>query len=94
VRFTPHDRGLFSESIFVSAPLIPNIIPHLQTLLNFVANTLPKPVLIALLYRLTILNLASRILPTIGAHAWESEGVDAGWDERPVDIFLRRSSSR
>lgn len=48
-------------------------------------NTLPKPVLIALLYRLTILHLASRILPTIGADTWESEdGVDNGWADRPV----------
>lgn len=68
-----------------SAPLLPNIYPHFQTLLNFVINTLPKPVLIALLYRLTILHLASRILPTIGADTWESEeGVDDGWADRPV----------
>ena len=35
--------------------------------MNFVANTLPKPVLFALAYRLTVLHLASFILPTIGA---------------------------
>lgn len=68
-----------------SAPLLPNILPHFQTLLNFVTNTLPKPVLVALLYRLTVLHMASRILPTIGADSWESEdGVDDGWDGRPV----------
>jgi len=64
--------------------------PHLQTLVTFVTNTLPKPVLLALLYRLTILHLASRILPTIGADTWEAaEGVDDGWgDDRPV-ILIR-----
>lgn len=68
-----------------SVPLIPNIVPHLQTLVNFITNTLPKPVLVALLYRLAILHFASQILPTIGADSWESEqGVDDGWDGRPV----------
>ena len=53
--------------------------------MNFVTNTLPKPVLVALLYRLAILHFASHILPTIGADSWESEGgVDDGWDGRPV----------
>jgi hypothetical protein len=56
---------------------------------NFVTNTLPKPVLVALLYRLAILHLASHILPTIGADSWESEdGVDDGWDGRPVHITV------
>lgn len=59
--------------------------PHIQTLINFVANTLPKPVLFALIYRLSVLHLASYILPTIGADSWEMEyGVDGGWNERPV----------
>jgi len=58
---------------------------HLKALVNFLTNTLPKPVLFALLYRLTILQLASRILPTIGADTWESEeGVPNEWDDRPV----------
>lgn len=68
-----------------STPLLPNILPHIQTLLNFIINTLPKPVLFALLYRLTILHFALRILPTIGADSWESdEGVHNGWEDRPV----------
>ena len=71
-----------------SAPLLPNILPHIQTLLNFVINTLPKPVLISLLYRLAILHLASGILPTIGSDSWESEeGVDGTWNDRPVCTF-------
>lgn len=77
------------NNFYCSAPLLPNILPHLQTLVNFITNTLPKPVLVALLYRLTILHLASRILPTIGADSWESEdGVDDGWDGRPVNAFV------
>lgn len=68
-----------------SAPLLSNILPHLQTLVNFITNTLPKPVLVALFYRLTILQFASRILPTIGADAWESDDpIEDGWDDRPV----------
>lgn len=68
-----------------SAPLLSNILPHLQTLVNFITNTLPKPVLVALFYRLTILQFASRILPTIGADAWESDdSTNDGWDGRPV----------
>ena len=71
--------------IFASAPLLPNLQPHFETLANFVITTLPKPVLMALLYRLTILQLASRILPSIGADSWDSEdGVDGTWSDRPV----------
>jgi len=51
-------------------------------------NTLPKPVFIALLYRLSILHLASRILPTIGADTWESEDVDDESTDCPVRICI------
>ena len=52
-------------------------------------NTLPKPVLIALLYRLAILHLASRILPTIGTNNWESgEEVTNDWNDRPVRLLV------
>lgn len=52
-------------------------------------NTLPKPVLLALLYRLAILHLASRILPTIGADSWESDdGVHDSWESRPVNAEI------
>ena len=72
-----------------SAPLLGNILPHLQALVVFITNTLPKPVLVALLYRLVVLHFASRILPAIGADSWEGEaGVDYGWDERPVRMSL------
>ncbi|KAH6917522.1 hypothetical protein BKA70DRAFT_1367938 [Coprinopsis sp. MPI-PUGE-AT-0042] len=73
------------------APLLPNLVPHLQTLLNFVINTLPKPVLIALCYRLAILQSASRILPTIGADSWEVDysNDDDEWDHRPTSTLTR-----
>ena len=75
----------FSHMASYSAPLLSNILPHLQTLVNFVTNTLPKHVLVALLYRLVVLHFASQILPTIGADNWESEyGEDDG---RPVSTF-------
>ncbi|KAN0100578.1 hypothetical protein V8E55_000562 [Tylopilus felleus] len=73
-----------------TAPLLSNILPHLQTLVNFITNTLPKPVLVALFYRLTILQFASRILPTIGADAWESDvSTNDGWDGRPASTLTR-----
>ncbi|GBE78001.1 hypothetical protein BKA93DRAFT_842530 [Sparassis latifolia] len=66
-------------------PLLSNILPHMQTLFNFLANTLPKPVLVALLYRLLVLHFVSQILPTIGADSWEgASGVDERWDGRPT----------
>ncbi|QRV76614.1 hypothetical protein RhiJN_04629 [Ceratobasidium sp. AG-Ba] len=66
------------------APLLANIMPHLQTLASFIRHTLPKPLLVSLFYRLLVLHLASRILPLIGGDSWAGEaGVDDGWDERP-----------
>ncbi|TFK30311.1 hypothetical protein FA15DRAFT_965 [Coprinopsis marcescibilis] len=84
------DSKSFSDPASSYAPLLPNLVPHLQTLLNFVINTLPKPVLIALLYRLTILHSASRILPTIGRGQWESDDDgDDEWDSRPTSTLTR-----
>ncbi|KAK0456761.1 uncharacterized protein ARMOST_08799 [Armillaria ostoyae] len=84
------DQELSSDPSYSYVPLLPNLIPHLQTLLNFVTNTLPKPVLVALLYRLTVLQLASRILPGIGADSWDDEdGVDNGWEDRPTLTLTR-----
>ncbi|KZT02642.1 uncharacterized protein LAESUDRAFT_661272 [Laetiporus sulphureus 93-53] len=79
------DQQSFSNPAASYAPLLSNILPHLQTLVNFVTNTLPTPVLVALGYRLIVLHFASQILPTIGADSWEDEcGVDGGWEERPT----------
>ncbi|KAF8202885.1 hypothetical protein BJ912DRAFT_332485 [Pholiota molesta] len=84
------DQKSFTDPASSYAPLLPNILPHIQTLLNFVINTLPKPVLIALLYRLAILHFASGILPTIGADSWESEeGVDDMWSDRPTSTLTK-----
>ncbi|KAL0951259.1 hypothetical protein HGRIS_007973 [Hohenbuehelia grisea] len=84
------DQKSFSDPASSYAPLLPNLMPHLQSLLNFVTNTLPKPVLVALMYRLMVLHLASRILPSIGADSWEAdEGVDSGWDDRPTSTLTR-----
>ncbi|KAJ7038248.1 hypothetical protein C8F04DRAFT_1209538 [Mycena alexandri] len=72
-----------------SAPLLPNLMPHFVALLNFIRHTLPKPVLFALSYRLMILQLASRILPTIGADSFDDTyGVDDTWEDRPVGFAL------
>ena len=75
-----------SNCVTYSTPLLDNILPHLQTLVNFFSNILPKPVLVALLYRLIVLHFASRILPTIGTDDWESEAGDDDnvWDGRAV----------
>jgi len=79
------DMSFVSDYATAYAPLLSNILPHMQTLVNFVTNALPKPVLFALLYRLTVLHLASYVLPTIGADSWEEEsGVDDGWNGRPT----------
>ncbi|KAH7104123.1 ICE2-domain-containing protein [Auriculariales sp. MPI-PUGE-AT-0066] len=65
-------------------PLLDNVLPHLQTVVSFFTTAIPKPTLIALFYRLTILHFAARILPTIGDDYWDNEGgVDGGWNDRP-----------
>jgi len=79
------DQQSFFDPGSSYAPLLSNIMPHLQTLVNFVTNTLPKPVLVALVYRLTILLGAARVLPSIGVDPWEADyAVDEGWDGRPT----------
>ncbi|KAJ7487553.1 hypothetical protein B0H11DRAFT_1096884 [Mycena galericulata] len=84
------DKISVSDSASSYAPLIPNIMPHFQALFNFIAHTLPKPVLFALLYRLSILQVASRILPTIGADSFDDTyGVDDTWEDRPTSALTR-----
>ncbi|KAK0446377.1 uncharacterized protein EV420DRAFT_1715790 [Desarmillaria tabescens] len=71
------DQELSLDPSYSYVPLLPNLIPHLQTLLNFVTNTLPKP-------------LASKILLGIGADSWDNEdGVDNGWEDRPTLTLTR-----
>ncbi|KIK94080.1 hypothetical protein PAXRUDRAFT_143672 [Paxillus rubicundulus Ve08.2h10] len=84
------DQTSFSDPASSYAPLLFNILPHLQTLINFITNNLPKPVLVALFYRLSIIQFASRILPTIGADVWESDDpVSDGWGDRPTSRLTR-----
>jgi hypothetical protein len=73
-------------------PLLDNIMPHLQTLVGFITHTLPKPVVVALIFRLGVLQAASRILPTIGTDPWEhpGEGEEEDWSEmRPTTKLTR-----
>ena len=59
-------------------------------MITFIKHTLPKPLLVALLYRLTILHFASRVLPRIGGDGWDDEyGVAGGWEGRPVSWLSR-----
>jgi hypothetical protein len=79
-----------SSSVSVSnllGPLLDNILPYLQILVNFITNTLPKPILVALCFRLAVLQAASRILPKIGADAWDAD--DDENDARPTTRFTR-----
>ncbi len=46
--------------------------------------------MVALLYRLAVLQFASKILPRIGADSWEYEdGVDGVWEDRPTRTLTR-----
>ncbi|KAG8910181.1 hypothetical protein FRC01_006487 [Tulasnella sp. 417] len=80
------------------APLLSNLLTHLSRLLSFITHTLPKPLLVSLLYRLLILQLASKILPQIGSNSWSDEkeqhgtveGEEVDWDElRPSGKVTR-----
>ncbi|KAJ7071077.1 hypothetical protein C8F01DRAFT_1108995 [Mycena amicta] len=78
------------DSAFAYAPLLPNLLPHFEALFNFIRHTLPKPVLFALCYRLAVLQLASRILPHIGADSFDDTyGVDNSWEDRPTSALTR-----
>jgi len=82
-------RSVF-DSASSYAPLLPNLLPHFEALFNFIRHTLPKPVLIALCYRLAVLQLASRILPQIGADSFDDTyGVDDTWEDRPTSALTR-----
>ncbi|KAH9937004.1 uncharacterized protein B0H18DRAFT_184402 [Fomitopsis serialis] len=84
------DQQSYADPASSYAPLWDNFLPHMQTLVNFITNTLPRPLLIALLYRLAVLHFASQILPTIGADSWDEDaGVDGGWDARPTSKLTR-----
>jgi len=52
------------------SPLLGNMIPHLQNALGFFTHTLPRPVLAALIFRLTILHFASRVVARMTDDRW------------------------
>jgi hypothetical protein len=60
------------------------MIPHLQNALSFVTHTLPRPVLAALIFRLTILHFASRVVAQMTDDRWGDD--DATIEGRPVRI--------
>ncbi|KAG8934494.1 hypothetical protein FRC03_007140 [Tulasnella sp. 419] len=79
-----------SRGAAVYAPLLSNILPHLSKLLSFIQHTLPKSLLVSLIYRLLVLQLASNILPSIGADTWESEdGTTEIWEGRPSSTITK-----
>lgn len=61
-----------------------NLIPHLETMFKFMTQSLPRPLIAALLFRLVILQLASRIVAKMGDDAWEDDDASVGWEGRPV----------
>jgi len=76
-----------SDSASSYAPLLENLLPHLQTMANFITNTLPKHVLVSLVYRICILLGAARVLPSIGVDSWDGDSDD--WDGRPTSKLTR-----
>lgn len=64
-------------------PLVENLIPHLETMFKFMTQSLPRPLIAALLFRLVILHLASRIVAKMGDDGWEDDDASVGWEGRP-----------
>ncbi|KAG8878628.1 hypothetical protein FRB98_006033 [Tulasnella sp. 332] len=87
---TGEEYGYGSEMYYASwvgagaaayVPLLQNLLYHLSKLLSFITHTLPKPLLLSLLYRLMILQLASKILPQIGDNSWPSSDDEVAWED-------------
>ncbi|GAW06118.1 glutamine amidotransferase [Lentinula edodes] len=85
------NQAYFPETASSYVPLIGNLKPHFDVLQNFVTNTLPKPLLITLVYRLSILQYASRILPTIGTDNWDSDN-DSSCSSTCIHTFYSSTS--
>jgi len=64
-------------------PLVENLIPHLETMFKFMTQSLPRPLIAALLFRLVILHLASRIVAKMGDDGWDDDDTSVGWEGRP-----------
>lgn len=83
------ERASFEEIYIINqVPLLENIMPLLRSLLYFLTNTFPKPTLISLAYRLTVMHLSSRILPAIGTDYWDREGSADFDEERPINKII------
>jgi hypothetical protein len=67
-----------------STPLLDNLIPHLETMVKFLTQSLPRPLIAALLFRLVILHLASRIVASMGDDPWDDDDGSVGWENKPV----------
>ena len=89
-RYLPHSRWLLFSGVGLhslssqSPPLLGNITPHLQNALNFFTHALPRPVLAALIFRLTILHFASRVVAQMTDDRWGDD--DSTIEGRPVRI--------
>lgn len=64
-------------------PLVENLIPHMETMFKFITQALPRPLIAALLFRLAILQMASRIVAKMGDDGWEEDDASNGWEGRP-----------
>ncbi|KAG8757957.1 hypothetical protein FRC14_001082 [Serendipita sp. 396] len=64
-------------------PLVENLVPHLETMFKFITQSLPRPLIAALIFRLTILQIASQIVAKMGDDGWEDDDVGLGWESRP-----------
>ncbi|KAG8817570.1 hypothetical protein FRC17_011170 [Serendipita sp. 399] len=64
-------------------PLVENLIPHLETMFKFITQSLPRPLIAALVFRLTILQMASGIVAKMGDEGWDDDDPSLGWEGRP-----------
>ena len=68
------------------------MIPHLQNALSFFTHTLPRPVLAALIFRLTILHFTSRVIAQMTEDRWGDD--DATLEGKPVRIHIALHAGR
>ncbi|KZT57127.1 hypothetical protein CALCODRAFT_483480 [Calocera cornea HHB12733] len=54
-------------------PLLPHMLPYLNTLLTLLTSTIPKTLLFSLVYRLTVLHRAGKVLMEITAGPWDDD---------------------
>lgn len=79
-RVTDYDWGNIGSQY---SPLVENLIPHLETMFKFMTQSLPRPLIAALLFRLVILHRASRIVAKMSDDGWDEDDGAAGWEGRP-----------